>query len=71
MSLKTEILVAKPMLVMKFPNDTDLSTVLSEHLLEYKEVFSELCKLYAGALVIGVSSASCESSSTQLRVLNP
>lgn len=61
-SLKNEILVAKPMLVKKCPNEADLST-LCKHLQEYKEAFPELHKLYVTALVVGVSSASCESES--------
>ena len=70
-SLKNEILVAKPMLVKICPNETDLSTVC-KHLQEYKKAFPVLHKLYVTALVIGVSSASCESSfSTLSRVLTP
>lgn len=33
-----------------------------KHLQSYKDAFPELHKLYVTALVIGVSSASCESS---------
>lgn len=69
--LKNEILVAKMMLVKKCPNETDLSTVC-KNLQEYQEAFPQLHKLYVTALVIGVSSASCESSfSTLSRVLTP
>ena len=71
MTLRNEILVAKPMLVKKCSNETDLSTVC-KHLQGYKEAFPVLHKLYITALVIGVSSASCESSfSTLSRVLTP
>ena len=70
-SLKNEILVVKQLLFKKCPNETDLSTVC-KHLQEYKEAFPELHKLYVTALVIGVSSAACESSfSTLSRVLTP
>lgn len=70
-SLKNEILVAKPMLVKKCPKETDLSS-MCKHLQEYKEAFPVLHKLNVTALVIGVSSASCESSfSTLSRVLTP
>ncbi|KAL7378007.1 hypothetical protein ABVT39_007293 [Epinephelus coioides] len=70
-SLKNEILVAKPMLLKKCPNETDLSTVC-KHLHKYKEAFPELQKLYVTALVIGVSSASCDNSfSTLSWVLTP
>ncbi len=70
-SLNNEILVAKPLLLKKCPNEEDLST-LCKHLNEYKEAFPELHKLYVTVLVLGVSSASCESSfSTLSRVLTP
>ncbi|KAL7393712.1 hypothetical protein ABVT39_014980 [Epinephelus coioides] len=70
-SLKNDILVAKQMLLKKCPNETDLSTVC-KHLHKYKEAFPELQKLYVTALVIGVSSASCDSSfSTLSWVLTP
>ncbi len=69
--LKNEFLVAKMMLLKKCPNETDLSTVC-KNLQEYQEAFPQLHKLYVTALVIGVSSASCESSfSTLSRVLTP
>lgn len=65
------MIVAKPMLLKKFPNEADLSSVC-KNLQEYKEAFPQLHKLYVTALVIGVSSASCESSfSTLSRVLTP
>lgn len=70
-SLKNEILVAKQLLLKKCPNETDLFTVC-KHLQEYKEAFPELHKLYVTALVIGLSSAACESSfSTLSWVLTP
>ncbi|RXN11427.1 hypothetical protein ROHU_010634 [Labeo rohita] len=64
-SLKNEILVAKQMLLKKSPNDADLSSVC-KHLQQYKEAFPELHKLYVTVLVIGVSSAACESSFSTL-----
>ncbi|KAI2659484.1 Alanine--tRNA ligase [Labeo rohita] len=70
-SLENEIFVPKPILAKEFPDETDLST-LCKHLQMYKEAFPELNKLYVTALVIGVSSASCESSfSTLSWVLTP
>ena len=49
MTLRNEILVAKPMLVKKCSNETDLSTVC-KHLQGYKEAFPVLHKLYITAL---------------------
>ncbi|KAM3621706.1 uncharacterized protein V6R79_014779 [Siganus canaliculatus] len=70
-SLKNEILVAKKMLMKKCPNESDLSSVC-KHIQEYKDAFPVLHKLYVTALVVGVSSAACESSfSTLSRVLTP
>lgn len=69
--LANEIIVAKPMLAKKIPGEADLLT-LCKHLQSFKEAFPELHKLYVTVLVIGVSSASCESSfSTLSRVLTP
>ncbi|CAB1429470.1 unnamed protein product [Pleuronectes platessa] len=69
--LNNEILVAKPMLLKECPNEPDLSTVCKT-LQHYKAAFPLLYKLYITALVIGVSSAACESSfSTLSRVLTP
>ena len=70
-TLKNELIVAKPMLVKECPNATDLST-MCKYMHVYKNAFPALHKLYVTALVIGVSSASCESSfSTLARVLTP
>ena len=57
------------MLLKEFPNEPDVSTVCKT-LQHYKAAFPSLYKLYITALVIGVSSAACESSfSTLSRVL--
>ena len=73
MSLRNEIQVAKPMLLKKFPSSRGASiSVVCKYLQEYKEAFPKLHKVYVTALVIGVSSASCESSfSTLTRALTP
>lgn len=70
-ALKNEILVARHMLNKKFTGvaQVDLSN-MGKVLSDYKEAFSELHTPYITAQIIGVSSASCESSfSTLSRVL--
>ncbi|XDV23875.1 hypothetical protein PO909_028243, partial [Leuciscus waleckii] len=77
--LSNEILVAKIMLEKEFKktNDdenvefVDLSTICT-YLHGYKNAFPQLHRMYVTSLVIGISSASCESSfSTLSRVLTP
>lgn len=71
MTLKNEMVVAKPMLMRACANETDLSTICKT-VHKYKDAFPVLHRVYVTALVIGVSSASCESSfSTLARVLTP
>lgn len=70
-SLQSEIAVAKPLLENKLPTEANLSDV-SKCIQQYKEAFPMLHRLYATALIIGVSSAACESSfSTLTRILTP
>lgn len=69
--LRNEMCIAKPMLLRQFPTKSDLSA-MCKHMQGYKEAFPELHRLYVTALVIGVSSASCERSfSTLARILTP
>lgn len=69
--LQNEILVARPMLSKKLPTDADCSAVC-KLLQEYKDAFAGLHKLYVSAVVMGASTASCESSfSTLARILTP
>lgn len=65
-----EIVVANIMLEKEFSCDVnvDFSTIC-KHLQVYKKGFPELHRIYVTSLVIGISSASCESSfSTSSRV---
>lgn len=71
MSLQNEIAVAKAMLLNKLSTDANLSEVC-KCIQQYKDAFPILHKLYVTALIIGVSSAACESSfSTLSRILTP
>lgn len=69
--LQNEIAVAKTLLVNNLSTDANLSEVC-KCIQQYKEAFPMLHKLYVTALIIGVSSAACESSfSTLTRILTP
>jgi len=70
-SFENEISVAKAMLLNKLPTDASLSEAC-KCIQQYKEAFPMLHSIYVTALVIGVSSAACESSfSTLNRILTP
>uniref|UniRef100_A0A3Q1GW72 HAT C-terminal dimerisation domain-containing protein n=1 Tax=Acanthochromis polyacanthus TaxID=80966 RepID=A0A3Q1GW72_9TELE len=77
-TLSNEILVGKIMLENKFKNTEEgraefvnLSTIC-QFLQGHKEGFPQLHRMYVTSIVIGISSASCESSfSTLSRVLTP
>lgn len=64
-NLTNEMCVANPMLLKQFPTKSDLSS-MCKHMHGYKKAFPELHRLYVTALVIGVSSASCERSFSAL-----
>lgn len=71
--LSNEIVVAKIMFENECSStvNVDLPTIC-KHLQVYNEGFPELHLIYVSSLVIGISSASCESSfSTLSHVLTP
>ncbi len=71
MSLQNEIVVARPMLMDKLPTEVNLSEAC-KCIQQYKDAFPILHRLYVTALIIGVSSAACESSfSTLTRIITP
>ena len=70
-TVAAELSVGSAFLLKKLPSDTSLASA-AQMMLQFKDAFPNIFSLYAAALTIGISTATCENSfSTLTRVLNP
>jgi len=70
-ALAAELSVATGFLQKKLPSDATLESAAKE-MTQLKDAFPSMYSLYAAALTIGVSTATCENSfSTLTRILQP
>ena len=70
-TVAAELSVGSAFLLKKLSSDTTLASA-AQMMLQFKDAFPNIFSLYAAALTIGISTATCENSfSTLTRVLNP